>query len=136
MVIDLNNLKYINDHYGHLAGDRMLIRFAKLLRQQFPQELLFNGGDEFLLVIRNIGEKEAHQAESNLIATLAAHSLLDDDILPLPGAAAAIGLAWRPNAYRSLLDTFMLADHRMYEHKRQSKQGVPQFDISIGCPVT
>ena len=137
LVIDLNNLKYINDHYGHLAGDRMLIRFAKLLRQQFPQELLFRmGGDEFLLVIRNIGEKEAHQAESNLIATLAAHSLLDDDILPLPGAAAAIGLAWRPNAYRSLLDTFMLADHRMYEHKRQSKQGVPQSDISIGCPVT
>ena len=44
LVIDLNNLKYINDHHGHLAGDRMLIRFAKLLRQQFPQELLFRMG--------------------------------------------------------------------------------------------
>lgn len=137
LVIDLNNLKYINDHYGHLAGDRMLIRFAKLLQQLFPQELLFRmGGDEFLLVIRNIDEQEAHQVESTLISKLTTYSLLDDDILPLPGAAAAIGLAWRPNAHRSLLDTFMLADHRMYEHKRQSKQAVPVSNISIGCPIT
>ncbi len=136
LVIDLNNLKYINDHHGHLAGDRMLIRFAKLLRQQFPQELLFRmGGDEFLLVIRNIGENEAHQLKSDLIAMLAAHSLLDDEILPLPGAAAAIGMAWRANSHRSLLDTFMLADHRMYEHKRQSKQAVCASEISIGCPT-
>ena len=38
-----------------------------------------------------------------------------------PGPLAAIGLAWRPDASHLLADTFMLADHRMYEHKRTSK---------------
>ncbi|MBP8221220.1 MAG: transporter substrate-binding domain-containing protein [Aeromonadaceae bacterium] len=136
LVIDLNNLKFINDHYGHLAGDRLLIRFAQLLQQLFPQELLFRmGGDEFLLVIRDIDEQQASQLESRLLSELDRHSLLDEEILPLPGAAAAIGLVWRASSAYSLLDTFLLADRRMYEHKRQSKQAVSSSTLPLGCPV-
>lgn len=49
--------------------------------------------------------------------------------------AAAIGLVWRASSACSLLDTFMLADRRMYEHKRQSKQAVPSHNTPLGCPV-
>ena len=53
----------------------------------------------------------------------------------MPGAAAAIGLVWRASSAYSLLDTFLLADRRMYEHKRQSKQAVSSSTLPLGCPV-
>lgn len=123
MVIDLNNLKYINDQYGHLAGDQLLIQFSKLLRQSLPpQTLLFRmGGDEFLAVVQNVDETHAHQLERELLQHLNQElSSYQEAPLP-PGPLAAIGLAWRPDATHPLADTFMLADHRMYEHKRTSK---------------
>ena len=88
-----------------------------------------------MLVIRDIDEQQASRLESRLLSELDRHSLLDEEILPLPGAAAAIGLVWRASSACSLLDTFMLADRRMYEHKRQSKQAVPSHNTPLGCPV-
>ena len=123
MVIDLNNLKFINDQYGHLAGDQLLIQFSKLLRQSLPpQTLLFRmGGDEFLAVVQDVDETHAHQLERDLLQHLNQEmSQFQEAPLP-PGPLAAIGLAWRPDASHLLADTFMLADHRMYEHKRTSK---------------
>lgn len=51
---DINGLKYENDHFGHRAGDRKLVDFARLLEQQFPDEELFRiSGDEFIVFITN-----------------------------------------------------------------------------------
>ena len=54
---DLNNLKSVNDTYGHKAGDELLRNFVKLLRLQFPQSFIYRvGGDEF--VVFTFGESE------------------------------------------------------------------------------
>jgi diguanylate cyclase len=123
MVIDLNNLKYINDQYGHLIGDQLLIHFARQLRQSLPQDaLLFRmGGDEFLAVIEDVDEARAYQIERDLLQHINQDSILPPEMPQLLGPMAAVGLAWRPDSYCSLADAFMLADHRMYEHKRVSK---------------
>lgn len=38
---DLNNLKFINDTMGHSAGDRLIVKFAGLLRSVFPEKILW-----------------------------------------------------------------------------------------------
>lgn len=53
VIADLDNLKEVNDSYGHAAGDRLLRQCAELLRSTLrPYDKLYRwGGDEFLLVI-------------------------------------------------------------------------------------
>jgi len=55
MVIDLDCLKPINDHYGHEGGDAVLIQVAEILRREFrPIDLIVRwGGDEFVVLCMN-----------------------------------------------------------------------------------
>ncbi len=56
---DLNSLKYSNDHYGHVAGDELIIRFAKLLQQEFEDgDVCRISGDEFVVILRDIEKDE------------------------------------------------------------------------------
>lgn len=53
--IDLNGLKAVNDHDGHDAGDKLLIRASNMLRASFDDEDLFRmGGDEFMAIVTGI----------------------------------------------------------------------------------
>lgn len=51
--IDLRHFKLLNDTFGHLAGDQVLLHFAKLLKQQFGEDALITrfGGDEFAMLL-------------------------------------------------------------------------------------
>ena len=59
-VVDLNNLKWINDHLGHRQGDDAILHTASLMKQCFGEEcLLFRmGGDEFCGFYENISEED------------------------------------------------------------------------------
>jgi diguanylate cyclase (GGDEF)-like protein len=51
--LDLDGLKYVNDHYGHSEGDSYIMSFAKLIKQNFRRDDVFAriGGDEFCIVL-------------------------------------------------------------------------------------
>lgn len=55
MMLDLNNLKHINDTLGHEVGDKMIVEFAEILRNTVgSSEFLCRwGGDEFVVIVRN-----------------------------------------------------------------------------------
>lgn len=55
IMIDLDNLKYINDKYGHPEGDRALSVAAYLMKIHFPEDSVFGriGGDEFMILLKN-----------------------------------------------------------------------------------
>lgn len=56
-IFDLNNLKFINDVYGHQVGDAYIKKFAELLEQAFKDCQIFRiGGDEFAIIFLNIDE--------------------------------------------------------------------------------
>lgn len=54
VIIDIDNFKSVNDHYGHDVGDKVIIRIVDIIRDHTSdEELLFRlGGDEFLLVVQ------------------------------------------------------------------------------------
>lgn len=50
--IDLDNFKYVNDTYGHKAGDEVLINITSCIKEVFPQDFVVRlGGDEFVVCI-------------------------------------------------------------------------------------
>lgn len=52
VVLDLNELKYVNDNLGHQAGDELLVSFTQILQEVFPEDCISRmGGDEFAVIL-------------------------------------------------------------------------------------
>lgn len=73
MILDLDNFKDINDHFGHKIGDELLIQFSSSLRAVFYENCIIGrfGGDEFLVFMKNIqGEEDVKRQLNTLYHTL------------------------------------------------------------------
>ncbi|MFZ6710192.1 GGDEF domain-containing protein [Undibacterium sp. TC9W] len=61
-VLDIDHFKRVNDQFGHLYGDEVLILIANLLRSSFrPSDRLFRfGGEEFVILLRSTSQEDAN----------------------------------------------------------------------------
>lgn len=61
-IIDVDHFKLVNDHYGHLIGDEVLILLAQLMRKSFRADdgLFRFGGEEFVTLLRNVELTHIH----------------------------------------------------------------------------
>ena len=126
VMIDLNNLKVINDNYGHDKGDISILKLCDLVCEIFDHSPVFRiGGDEFVVVLQN---NDSENIES-LVAQFeqrAAEISADSELDPWERISAAIGYA----LYDETLDTgadsvLTRADMAMYKCKRAMKQARP-----------
>ncbi|MEP9366704.1 GGDEF domain-containing protein [Xanthobacter sp. VNH20] len=71
-VLDLDNFKYINDHYGHQAGDLILRDFARRIQVQVRRRDCFGriGGEEFVLVFPDTSINQARLLVEQMLATI------------------------------------------------------------------
>lgn len=85
-IIDLDDLKKINDTEGHISGDALLIDFSNKLKEYFPKDKLCRlGGDEFLIIseqepietLFNLEENEKFNFSFGMCIKPAAMSLSD-----------------------------------------------------------
>ncbi len=62
MLLDLDHFKRVNDTYGHIKGDEVLVRLSELLRGFFQdRDSIFRfGGEEFLVICRDVSKQKAH----------------------------------------------------------------------------
>lgn len=63
-ILDIDHFKKVNDQYGHLFGDEVLLHFANLMEQffHFSDYIFRYGGEEFIVILNNHNQKEAHLA--------------------------------------------------------------------------
>ena len=71
-VVDLDNFKYINDRYGHAAGDMILRDFARRIQEQLRRADCFGriGGEEFALVLPNTPIEQGELILERMLATV------------------------------------------------------------------
>lgn len=121
IMYDLNNLKYVNDNFGHDRGDKLIIDFSNCLQKVFNTEDSINirhGGDEFLTIAKSFDLQDINEHMTLLHKYIAeVNSLNHDNWL-----SVATGLASSEEVEDDSYDNVLkLADQRMYRQKVSMK---------------
>ena len=114
VIIDLNNIKYVNDNYGHEAGDNLIIATASTLvnTQLENSEIIRTDGNEFLVYLVGYTEKQ--------IETYC--KKLNKELKELPyGFGAAIGYSMIVDDIKTIDDAINEATLMMKEKKEELK---------------
>ena len=135
IYVDLDNFKYVNDSFGHPAGDQLIITSVERLKQHIRETdtVSRQGGDEFLIILPDVGEsaaaeRVASQILSNLSAPfdIAGHTI---------GISASVGITFYPedgNDFDTLLKN---ADAAMYAAKASGKNAYRVFTEDMNVDV-
>lgn len=117
--MDLDGLKYVNDHYGHLEGDEYIQSFVAAVKTQFREQDIFAriGGDEFCALLPLCPAEVAHQKmETGLEQFLENHK--KEYPASFSYGIVEIGAGGELKSMEKLLEE---ADAAMYECKRRNK---------------
>ena len=133
-MFDLNNYKYINDKFGHLAGDEILKMIAYTMRSQIGDYDILGrfGGDEFYL-FTEITDKEKLQEYITNIQNAVENIIYEEDENMLFGFSGGVVTASEKD-FASFDDIVRLADNRLYEAKKHTKkeQGISLESVIVG----
>jgi diguanylate cyclase (GGDEF)-like protein/PAS domain S-box-containing protein len=114
MVFDVNNLKEMNDEYGHQAGDDLLKKVCRLIESSIESKDILGrmGGDEFLLLLPNTTDDDVYVLKHKLI------NVFNQEEFRSIKLSVALGYAIKTNADDDVYHIMKVADDFMYYHKR------------------
>ncbi|MCH1930059.1 sensor domain-containing diguanylate cyclase [Shewanella sp. A25] len=121
--IDLNGFKGVNDELGHAAGDELLKHVANLLVDNVRNSdtVARIGGDEFIVILRNLDSPKHIQAMVDKIQTAVKSHPLIWQQQPLR-ASLSIGFAVYDGTQTSINELLQQADTQMYQAKAEAKR--------------
>ena len=119
-IIDIDNLKPINDSLGHSAGDKAIRAVARAMRSLVrADDMLFRwGGDEFLLLMFNLPREEAGRRLESL------NQILEDNCRHWTGMPITVTVSYGVSGFASLKDLSLAietADRFMYKQRQETR---------------
>ena len=123
MVIDIDHFKQVNDLYGHLMGDQVIQFVAEKLKENIrTSDLLVRyGGDEFIVLIENIGMERALKIAEKIRSEIYEAKSVDSVRCPDLKVSISIGVAIGATSWMALLEK---ADRALFQAKEQGKNKV------------
>lgn len=131
VMLDLDNLKFINDSYGHDCGDEYIRSAADALRHYSPEQTLIArmSGDEFYVLLSGYSSREEVQEIIHRLEEGVRHATF---LLPNHSRInlrASAGVAWYPDHATSYEKLLKYADFAMYQVKNTTKGEFGEFDL-------
>lgn len=121
LFVDLDNFKYVNDTFGHQAGDQVILTSVERLKQDIRETdtVSRQGGDEFLVILPSISDSAVvERVASKILANLSAPFDIEGHAI---GISASIGITFYPE-HGTDFDTLLKnADAAMYAAKTAGK---------------
>lgn len=110
---NINDWKFVYDHFGNEESDRLIRTIALLIRREAQESYVIGrvDGDEFAVVIPNPAEQEAEQFVSRIQN---ACRLCEDDVL---APSLAVGLVYRTNVEEAFSQCYSDAQYEMFYNK-------------------
>ena len=115
--IDLDKFKQVNDTYGHLEGDALLVAVADTLRTSVRSSDIVGriGGDEFIVYLGNVTDKKDAEAVADKLCTaIRSLSTLKPEWSEI---SASIGISFADRAEIEMEELYIAADKAMYSSK-------------------
>ncbi|MBC8559449.1 GGDEF domain-containing protein [Fumia xinanensis] len=128
IILDMDNFKDINDSYGHLEGDRVLSKIGTILQDNFHKDDVVGriGGDEFLVLMKGIKDREAAVRRGHELITKA-NAAFPAFSRPQISCSLGIAVSEAGNDYPTL---FQKADEALYEAKKRGKSQWAIYSIA------
>jgi diguanylate cyclase (GGDEF)-like protein len=125
IILDLDHFKRINDKYGHLGGDAILLRFVEVVRGclRTSDVLTRYGGEEFCILLPDVGVAGAKVVGERIRSTIEASTFFVGAV-PLK-VTASVGVAALPTGAQVTLSSLVQrADQALYIAKRDGRNRV------------
>lgn len=135
LYIDLDNFKYVNDTFGHQAGDQLLLLVVDRIKQQIRETdtISRQGGDEFLLILPSIHDPMVVQRiASQVLANLASAFDIEGHSI---GISASAGIAMFPEHGTDFDALLKNSDAAMYAAKKAGKNVYRFFTDEMNVDV-
>lgn len=118
MMIDANGLKLINDAFGHQAGDELLVKMAKVLKESVRVDDIISriGGDEYVLLLPKTDEKETEKMIERIKV-----KTKETRIKGLP-LSFSYGYYTKWNEKLTMEDVQKMAETKMYNQKNEGRK--------------
>jgi diguanylate cyclase (GGDEF)-like protein/PAS domain S-box-containing protein len=120
ILCDVDELKYINDNFGHVKGDVILTESAKLLSQLFFKKAIVArvGGDEFAIILKEVDKSLIESHCEMLSKKIIEYSSTNNDLQ----IEMSIGFAFSEHSIGKMESLYAEADKNMYLNKRARKE--------------
>lgn len=127
LMMDLDHFKQINDGFGHAAGDRVLVAFARLVSAQLREGDIFArmGGEEFIVLLPDCGAATAAAVAERIRSRLAKTT-------SRPQVTVSIGVATDAAARIAVSDLIRHADAALYQAKMDGRDRVAMAQNAEG----
>ena len=119
VLTDVDKFKSINDQYGHVTGDNVLLAVAQVIQEFAGKESLIGryGGDEFVIVFPNEEREQAFLKLEQIRQAIAQHELKTPEGGVINGVPISAGVASFPVDGRTENELWRKADHALYRAK-------------------
>ena len=121
LVMDVDYFKGVNDSYGHLFGDKVLIKISQLLMDHFDKKAVVSrvGGDEFVVFFYDIDNNQLVSRIGGFFDDIKTLTFAENDYIP----TCSIGVCFVPkNASNCSYDQiFQNADWALYQAKKRGR---------------
>lgn len=135
LLIDIDNLKTVNDTFGHAAGDELIVsvasRIATVVKGSEPYRL---GGDEFAVILRtaNATSEMSRTAEAIITAVKAPTACGGHSVYP----SVTIGGARKRDQSHSVESVRQNADFALYHAKETGRGSFIEHDSQLGTAIS
>lgn len=123
IMLDVDNFKEYNDHYGHLIGDDVLKLLGTVMVNNIKDTDFVGrwGGEEFIICLPNTNRRQACQVAERIRTSMSELRLTTLDGSQIPGPTVSLGVAVYPDDKTDLTNLIDLADQRLYQAKNAGK---------------
>ncbi|WP_203288653.1 diguanylate cyclase [Metabacillus sp. cB07] len=136
-MLDLDYFKKINDTYGHLEGDEVLREFSQCLRDNLRNSdtVIRYGGEEFIILLPNAGQKEAMEVIGRIKESFSAHVFKRPDHTSYSCTFSAGLMAVPSEQAMSVEHAIECADAALYQAKENGRNAIAVYRSTVTEPV-